>query len=220
MALVLLAAAPGAEAGRRGLRVDLGAWSEAQEIALGGGETCTAAGWDAQVPSPGPGPTVFWGWVWWEGLQFTTSAFEGLNSFYCQYSKPYTPGAFEEEYLNAAVFGPDEADLAAMIGANQDNAVHAARYSFLGDYPEFLYGRQWAFYFFPDGLTVVALHGAADGQATYEWIYDPNVGYLWQAATDFWDGGYFCFQNGAFLGDCVAPTPPPEEIFRNGFEPE
>lgn len=166
-----------------------------------------------------PGPTLFWGWVDWGSFRFTTSAFEGLNRFYCQYSKPWAPGAFEGEYLSAAVFGPDEADLAALIGPNEDNAVHAVRYSFVGDYPEILYGRQWTFYYFPDDLTVVALHGAADGEPTYEWIYDALSGYVWQAATDYWDGGYFCFQGGAYLGDCVAAPPPPEQIFQNGFEP-
>jgi len=166
-----------------------------------------------------PGPTLFWGWVNWNNYQFLTSAFEGLNSFYCQQSRPWTPGAYPEEYLNREILPADEADLANMIGSNTNNAVSAIRYSFLGDYPQFLYGRQWTFYFFPDGLTVVALYGPQDGQTTYEGIWDFNYpGYIWKADVNVWNGEYFCFRDGDYISDCVTPPPPPEEIFRDGFE--
>jgi hypothetical protein len=155
----------------------------------------------------------------WNGLQFTTSAFEGLNRFYCQSSRPYQPGLFPEEYLNESIFPADEADLAALIGSNTDNAVSALRYSFLGDYPGYLYGRQWTFYFFPDERTVVALHGVAENQATYEWIWDELDGlYVFSAQTDYWDGEYFCFDGRYYIGDCVTAPPPPEQIHQNGFE--
>lgn len=212
-----------AEAGRRGLRVDVGAWNTPQNIAYGGGfGACPEAGWDAEESNPGQTPTVYlyWGWVDWLGLEFRTSGFQGLDTFTCESSKSYTPGASPEEYLNAAIFPPDEADLAAMIGANTGNSVTAMRYSYLGPFGGGYYGRQWTFYFFPAGLTVVALHGAQDGQDTFEWIFDHTNGvYVWDALADGWSGEYLCFQDGFYVGDCVPPAPPPpEDIFINGFE--
>lgn len=217
---LLLLSISSAEAGRRGLRVDAGAWNAPQEISLGGGSgACPEAGWDAEVPIFEPGPTIFWGWVDWLGLEFRTSGFEGLSIFTCQTSKPYTPGAAPEEYLNQAIFPPDEADLAYMIGPNTDNAVTAIRYSWLGEFSGGYYGRQWTFYFFSSGGTIVALHGVLEGQETFEWIYDHENGeYVWRAEDSAWDGGYFCFQ-GFYYGDCVPPAPPPpEEVFWDSFE--
>jgi len=216
-----------AQAGRRGVRIDVGAWNPPEEISLGGGSgACPEAGWNAQVPVFEPGPTIFWGWVDWMGFEFRTSAFEGLDTFTCQTSKPYTPGADPSEYLNEAIFPDDEANLGTYIGANTDNAVHAIRYSFTGEFQGLVYGRQWTFYFFSDGETLVSLHGVLPGQTTYEWIYDhANLQYAWRAEDDpYWDGFYFCFYDngeGAFYysGTCeYAPPPPPEEIFISGFE--
>ncbi|HET6564864.1 MAG TPA: hypothetical protein VFG52_05580, partial [Xanthomonadales bacterium] len=97
-----------AQAGRRGVRVDLGAWNAPQDISLGGGEgACPEAGWNAEVPVFEPGPTIFWGWVFLGEQEFRTSGFEGLNTFKCQTSKPYTPGAQPDEYLNEATFPAD-----------------------------------------------------------------------------------------------------------------
>lgn len=220
-AMLLFACPTQSEAGRRGLRVDLGAWNEAHEIVLGAGNgACPEAGWDAEVPVFEPAPTILWGWVTWNDLEFRTSAFEGLNSFYCQTSRAYQPGALPEEYLNQAIFPADEADLGALIGDNEDNAVSALRYSFLGDHSGFpLYGRQWAFYFFPNQLTVVALHGVEDNQPTYEWIWDKlDLVYVFNAQINYWDGEYFCFDGRSYIGDCVTPPPPPEQMFLNGFE--
>ncbi len=215
-----------AQAGRRGVRVDAGAWNLPQEISLGGGSgACPEAGWDAEVPVFEPGPTIFWGWVDWMGLEFRTSGFQGLDTFTCQTSKPYTPGAQPEEYLNEASFPVDEAGLGAVIGDNTDNAVHAIRYSFTGESNGQIYGRQWTFYFFSNGDTVVALHGVQPAQATYEWIYDhANLQYVWRAEDDpYWDGEYFCFYDGGgysqFSGTCEpTPPPPPEYIFDDSFE--
>lgn len=216
-----------AQAGRRGVRVDAGAWNLPQEISLGGGSgACPEAGWDASAPVFEPGPTILWGWVNWLGLEFRTSGFEGLDTFTCQTSRPYTAGAQPDEYLNEQVFPVDEANLGAVIGANQDNAVQAIRYSFTGEFQGQVYGRQWTFYFFSNGDTVVALHGVLPGQDTFEWIYDHgSETYLWRAQDDpYWDGEYFCFtDNGAgapwYSGTCEpAPPPPPEYIFDDGFE--
>jgi hypothetical protein len=209
-----------AEAGRRGLRVDLGAWNAPAEISLGGGSgACPEAGWDAEVPVFEPGPTIFWGWVLWSDLRFVTSAFVGLSSFYCQTSRPYQPGASPDEYLNESIFPADEADLAAMIGNNADNAVTAIRYSFVGNPLGNAYGRQWAFYFFPGGRTVVALYGVEDDQQTYEYIWDTAAEiYVFNAQQHSWNGDYFCFDYGIYSGDCVTAPPPPEEIFADGFD--
>lgn len=215
-----------AQAGRRGVRVDIGAWNAPLEIELGGDEgACPESGWDAQVPVFEPGPTIFWGWVHWLGLEFRTSGFEGLDTFTCQTSKPYTPGAQPDEYLNEATFPEDEANLGAVIGDNTDNAVHAIRYSFTGEFQGQTYGRQWTFYFFDDGTVVVALHGVLPAQVTYEWIYDhTNSQYVWRAEDDpFWNGEYFCFYDyggwSAFNGTCEPePPPPPEYIFYDNFE--
>ena len=218
-----------AYAARRGVRVDLGAWNAPEVISLGGGlGACPEAGWDASVPVFDPGPTIFWGWVNWKDFEFRTSGFEGLDTFTCQTSKPYSPGADPGEYLNEAIFPADETDLGAYIGANTDNAVHAIRYSFTGEVPGQIYGRQWTFYFFSNGETVVSLHGVQPAQVTYEWIYDhANDQYAWRAEDDlYWDGQYFCFYDdgaGGFLfsGTCEpAPPPPPEDIYRDGFESE
>lgn len=214
-----------AHAGRRGVRVDLGAWNPPQEISLGAGSgACPEAGWNAEFPGFEPGPTIFWGWVTYNGIEFRTSGFEGLDTFTCQTSKPYTPGAQPDEYLNEATFPADEANLGAVIGENKNNAVHAIRYSFTGEYQGQIYGRQWTFYFFTFASeVVVALHGVQPGQTTYEWIYDHNYEqYLWRAQDDlYWDGEYFCFGGGLswYSGTCEpAPPPPPEYIFWDSFE--
>lgn len=219
--LIFLVAICDAEAGRRGLRIDLGAWNTQQPISLGGGSgACPEAAYDISIPIPGPGPSLGFGWVSWQDLQFMTSAFEGLDTFYCQTSKPYQQGASTDEYLNEGIFPADEEDLAAMIGANTNNAVTAIRYTFVNDPSSPTYGRQWTFYFFPDGLTVVALHGVLDNQVTYEWIFDHEASaYVFQAQFDFWDGGYFCFDGREYQGDCVPPAPqPPDEFFLDSFE--
>ncbi|MDZ4728880.1 MAG: hypothetical protein SH820_02945 [Xanthomonadales bacterium] len=131
------------------------------------------------------------------------------------------------EYLNSSTFPAEERDLAYWIGANTDNAVSAIRYSFLGQENNQLIGRQWAFYFFPNDLTVVALYGVPDDGATYlyESISDFSLGsteqdyLLWESVRDGFDGQYFCFQGKEFIGDCVPPAPPPpDEIFVDGFE--
>lgn len=219
--VMILVVATEAQAGRRALRVDQGAWNVPQPISLGGGTgACPEAGFDIDVPVFNPGPSIGYGWVDWMGFRFMTSGFDGLDTFYCQTSKQWTQGADPGEYLNEEIFPEDEADLAYAIGPNTDNAVTAVRYSFVDDYPQVTYGRQWTFYFFANGTTIVALHGVQDNQSTYEYIYDyDELAYVFRAETDYWDGGYFCFQGKWYYGDCVAPVPPPpEEYLIDGFE--
>lgn len=210
-------------AGRRGVRVDAGAWNAPQPIGYDlGGDTCPDAKYYAWFNSQ-LNKSFYYGEVHWpEGetrpdgkavlVQFVTSSFEGLTIFNCQTSRAYTPGAFPEEYLNESIFPPEEAWLGAMIGANTDNSVHATRYSWLGEYSGGYYGRQWVFYRFANGRTVVALYGSEEGQINYEWIWEYYYGtWLWKGEENpNWNGEYFCFQDGVFEGYC--------EIFRSGFE--
>jgi hypothetical protein len=211
-------------AGRRSIRIDIGAWYSPESIGYDlGGETCPDAMYIAWYNSI-LGKTYYQGDVRWPGghvrpdgyntqVQFVTSAFEGLNSFTCQSSRPYTPGAFPETYLNASILPADEAWLGKLIGDNHDNAAHATRYSFMGQGPGGYYGRQWVFYWFSNGRTVVALYGTQEGQATYEWIWDYSWEGIWLWRADEnpgWSGDYFCFQDGVFEGYC--------EVFRAGFE--
>lgn len=216
-----------AQAGRRGVRVDIGAWNPPQDIVLGGGSgACPEAGWRAEFLVQGSNDLYFWGSVDWMDFQFQTSAFVGLINMTCQTSKPFTPGAQPEEYLNEAIFPADEANLGAYIGANTDNAVHAIRYSFTGEGGEGIYGRQWTFYFFSHGEVIVSLHGVLPAQITYEWIYDhANDQYVWRAEDNlFWNGEYFCFYDYGtgtfqFSGTCEPQPPLPEEyIFDDSFE--
>lgn len=111
--------------------------------------------------------------------------------------------------------------------AHTDNAVHAIRYTFTGEHQGQSYGRQWTFYFFSNGETVVSLHDVPPEVIALDYIstYNQNV---WRAddGPPYWDGEYFCFyDNGAgdfvFSGTCEpAPPPPPEEILGDGFEGE
>lgn len=224
---LLLTAASDAMAGRRGLRIDLGSWSEEFPINEVPDECPGAVAWTS-LENP-----VYWGEVQWNFNQFVTSAFAQLNTFYCQYSKPYQPGLDTFEYLNSAIFQEEEPGLAQKIGSNTDNAITAVRYSFLGNYPEIpVYGRQWAFYFFPGDFTIVALYGVTQ-LPTYEWIwefYDGN--WVLRAQYEGFEGEYFCFDGHQFAGrwdgepvdepgpvsperGCVLP---PELMFHNGFE--
>jgi hypothetical protein len=221
LGIVLLFSATGADAGRRSIRIDFGAWGVAQTIDLWTNEsTCP---WDSGV-SGDPGNYLY-AFVYRNSVVFQTAQFYEPDSFtegYCQLSRPYQAGLATDEYLNKAAFPPEERDLAHMIGANTNNAVSAVRFSFLADTSSGLIGRQWAFYFFPDNLMVVGLYGVPDDGSTYpaEGIYDQIASeWVWRSTVDGFDGQYFCFQDGEYIGDCVPPAPPPpEEIFMNSFE--
>jgi len=210
-----------AQAGRRSIRIDLGAWLQPVSIPPYVGEstgTCSGAG---VYGSPNPPQ---YGWVSWNGYFFKTRSYSGepLDEFYCQKARLYSFSLDLSEYLNESVFPADEAGLAYMVGENTDNSVQATRYSFLDTSTAQATGRQWAFYFFPDDLTVVALHGVPDDGSTppSEGIYHlATAEWIWWSDTDGFSGQYFCFQGETYIGDCVGPPPPPpEEVFINGFE--
>jgi hypothetical protein len=227
LAAILMFSTGSAEAGRRSIRIDFGAWGPQYEIYPFEPDQNPMCPGAYVSGSPYFEPYYLLGSVGWNGLYFQTATFYGLNLniYYCQHSKPYQAFANPSEYLNSSTFPEEERDLAHWIGANTDNAVTAIRYSFLGYENSQLIGRQWAFYFFPDELTVVALYGVPDDGSTYpyESISDFSLEapdyLLWESVRDGFDGQYFCFQGKEYIGDCVPPAPPPpEEIFMNSFE--
>jgi hypothetical protein len=218
---------PQAEAGRRSIRIDFGAWHAAiafEPFVAPDNPDCPGAGVSG---SPFFEPLYQTGYVSWNSLYFQTATFDGLplDQFYCQHSRPYQPFLDVSEYLNSTSFSPAENDLAYWIGTNTDNAVSAIRYSYLGMENNEWIGRQWAFYFFPNDLTVVALYGVPDDGSTYpyesisDFTLPPEDYLLWESERDGFDGQYFCFQGREYIGDCVPPAPPPPEmIFLDSFE--
>lgn len=230
-ATALLLVVTTAEAGRRGVRIDFGAWGSSIAIApwVGSSDDCPGAGVFGEGDPNSP-PINHRGYIIWNNLYFQTATFfdPPLSQFYCQFSNPYSQlNSDPAFYLNEQSFPAEEQDLAHFIGPNTINAVTALRYSFLGFGSGGSFGRQWAFYFFPDELTVVALYGVPDDGSTYstESIIDlqlPSADdewLLWNSQRDGFGGQYFCFQGREYIGDCVPPAPPPPEIlFLDSFE--
>ena len=202
-----------AEAARRSLRVDFGAWDEAlpfEDFRCEGG---FKNGLD----------------IIWRGHQFSATAnTEFKEDTYCQVTSS----------LNEDVFGPDEDGLAAMIGSNDSEdlskRVTARRYTFLNQdrfsedpLPE---GFQWGFYFFPGDLTLATIYGEIPvGSNGFEPIIYNHYGTVWDSGTEGYDGEYFCFEGSLFIGtwDGVLSEPGAESrcelllgelIFDTGFE--
>lgn len=208
-----------AEAGRRSIRIDFDAWSD--EFAIGSGDC--------------PGSSAASDTIVWNGISFIGSSFSLYNVYeYCQTIATYEEFLGADEYLNEDIFFDDETGLAAKIGANQDEPfITAIRYTFLngGPFEEDTEGFQWAFYFFPNGVTLVTIYGEIpiDPDKFDPWITDGDK-IFWDALESGYDGEYFCFDNGEYAGlwdgsnvgtdpiaGCV-PPPKPENIFTDGFE--
>jgi len=172
-----------AEAARRSLRVDIGAWSEDYVI---GSENCPAT---AELESD----------VSWEGFRFAgdplrEDRFFYLVDSYCQTSLRYQPGMTDSEYLNAAIFFGDEAGLAAKVGTNTGNNVRAIRYAFLdADRSEGGDGYQYAFYFFGNDVTLVTVYGNWVSSSYVEVLMSGRDQLHWNGP---YDGEYFCFGSG------------------------
>jgi len=184
-----------AMAARRSLRIDFNAWSAAHDIT-----------------DPDFCPRYFAGSALIRGtLVFQNNQFPDpyLANAYCQdipnwnsFDDPPT-----DEYLNSEIFSPDEAGLAAKIGENRDpDPVTAERYTFLdGDeFDENTSGNQWAFYAFPNGVVLVALYGEApiqaEGYSPFIYRSPDSDDVIWEATTNGFDGQYFCFEFGEFIG--------------------
>lgn len=182
-------------AARRSLRIDFGAWGDARSFKFDNAfcpKHYSGSALDDYHYDPN------------QSLVFQNDVFPDpyTSWMYCQYTPDYEDGMDTFEYLNSEIFPPDEAGLAAKIGTNQDGSVGAVRYTFLNGDPfaESTTGYQWAFYEFPNFITIVALYGDLPVQAgdfspqIYLETYDPLTTELfWSAAADGFEGQYFCF---------------------------
>jgi hypothetical protein len=206
-ALALCALAADAFAARRGIRVDgFGdSWTLAEEF---GTANCPGAS-GASLTMTRIGITFI-------GHHNTLY----LTDTYCQNTRP---GSFSGDAMPL-----DEAGLAALIGDNDDDNVTAARYTYIdralfsGDEVGF----QWGFYHFAhNGVTIATLYGLDGITLTNTTSIRKGGTILWQAGSDGYDGEYFCFLNGNYLGEwsgvlgdgsaCLVPF---QSLFRNGFE--
>ncbi len=182
-------------AARRGLRIDFNAWSAAHAITS-----------SDHCPRYDSGSVLIRGDLVFQNPQSPTPY---AVNMYCQDIPNYSVGMETDEYLNSEVFSDDEAGLAAKIGPNQGSlvdSVTAERYTFL-DGDEFAAettGYQWAFYAFPGGVLIVALYSEISVQASG---FDPMIYHVsdennivWEASVNGFDGQYFCFDLGVFIG--------------------
>jgi hypothetical protein len=186
---------PDAVAARRGLRIDFNAWSNAYPITS-----------SDHCPRYDSGSVLTRGDLVFQNPQNPTPYAENM---YCQDIPNYSFGMATDEYLNSEVFPDEEAGLAAKVGPNQGSlvdSVTAERYTFLdGDEQvEGATGFQWAFYSFPDGVLIVALYTdlavQADGFDPVIYHASDEEDIVWEASVNGFDGQYFCFDLGVFIG--------------------
>lgn len=202
--LLCVAIATDAFGARRGVRIDFGTeWQG--EAAIG----------SAGCPGTTSGSTVLVrGGITWSGRDDDAHLFDA----YCQVSTP-------DQWGESSFFG-QEPGLASLVGPNDDNAVQATRYSFLdADRFDSPTGFQWIFYDFPNGVTFVGLYGLVETVLDNLSYIDAGDTFLWRG-TDGYDGEYFCFHDGAYVGTwagdigndpagCLAPL---QDVFSDGFE--
>ena len=184
--LLLFLALTDAQAGRRSLRVDFGAWTE-DGFAIGSADC--------------PGTTVSSSGVSWEGFRFEADPFvpdeQYLVDSYCQTVAQYEDGLQDFEYLNSEIFFDDETGLANKVGTNTGLfPVEAIRYTFLdGDRFEFeTQGYQFAFYFFPNGITLATVYGDWISSTAVDVTIHDGGQFIWNGP---YDGEYFCFRDDA-----------------------
>lgn len=187
---LLLLTSTDTQAARRSLRVDFGAWTEGG-FAIGSAD---CPGTDASSSD-----------VRWEGTTFKADPFvpheRYLVDSYCQTAARYQDGMEDFEYLNSATFFDDEAGLAAKVGPNTGpSPVEAIRYTYLnGDRfePE-TRGYQFAFYSFPNGVTLATIYGTWTSSTYIDvTIHDGNQ-FIWNGP---YDGEYFCFSSDNQYGE-------------------
>jgi len=212
LALCFVLAVPAVDAGvaRRAIRIDgFGAW---QELAIG------TAGC--------PGTSIDSTLVHWQDFVF--SGREDAAHLFDVYCQRPEPGTFTVNY-------GDELALGALIGENKDDRVTALRYSFLDEdrFGGEATGFQWLFMFFPHELTVVGLYGFENELLdARSYILRQQSGHgapapirLWDGAEDGYDGQYFCFEQGRYIGtwdgtlaDDSACSSKLQRIFHDRFE--
>ena len=178
------------EAARRAIRIEFNEWDEAQTIGSG---DCPG--------SDGHSTEVLWNGIRFSGAGSTVY----LTEAYCQHSFNYEGDEFgdwvNEDYFNQGFV--NEPGMADLFGSNDtEPLITAIRYTYLdGDRDEpGTNGFQWAFYFFPGDITIVALYGLTG-------ITLDNTSYIKKGGTSFWqgdvdgfDGEYFCFRNANYVG--------------------
>lgn len=143
---------------------------------------------------------------------------------YCQVAQPGT--LTQTNYTYA-----DEQGLAALFGDNPGDAITGIRYSMFDrerfDFETPPTGFQWAFYSFPAGVTFVALYGLESTALDDTSYVKLGANFVWKGS-DGYDGQYFCFGEGRYLGswngdldDTGSPCLRALSgiIFEDGFDP-
>jgi hypothetical protein len=179
LSIALMFVSAGAEANRRSVRVDAGAWDAFLPI--------TSPSCPLDLPGT---PRLLIGDLLFSGL----TGSDLLTGASCQYTRP-------AEYKGSAFAPGDEDGLAALLGPNADQAASAIRYTFADDIDVLAAPRafQWYQHQLP-GVVLASLHlsvggdtGAALDDSTH--LVDLGSGTrLWGAGSDGFDGEYFCFQ--------------------------
>lgn len=177
--LLFIMGAGDAFAQRRAIRVDLGEqWQDAPFAS----KACAGADLDRTV--------ILWNDHVFVGLD-DPSLLEGA---YCSASR----GA----RFSGSSLPSDEADLAALVGTNLDGAITARRFTFLNDPERYAatHGFQWMFVNFPNDFTIVGLYGLQRVKLDETTFVSERMNVLWNSVGDRFDGEYFCFDKGRFVG--------------------
>ena len=129
-------------------------------------------------------------------LGFTFSGRENAAHTAFAYCQTANPGTLTQANYT---YG-DETDLAALFGSDP-NAIAGIRYAFFDDDPfgGTPTGFQWAFYTFPNGVTVATLYGF-ETQTLDATSYINGPATVW-SGTDGYDGEYFCFRPNQYIGE-------------------
>ena len=216
LALVFLAAAFDAEAARRGLRIDFGDWTDGFTLGT------------VDCPGSSPGsPAVFW-----NGVEFNSGSTQGTYTVdeYCQQALEFDPDEPNNGHFNEnSLFFDDDEGLADKVGPNDDpnplNNVTANRYTFLDD-DSFVdpppMGYQWEYFFFPGNITLVRLNGEVPIGAGNDFLpyIDDGFEIIWEGAISGYDGEYWCFDNGLFVGTWDGEPAGSAPLAGCGFEME
>ena len=184
-----------ANAIRRSTRVDAGGWSDQKAFGSSDCPGTLALSGNAAASLP-----LDWGSYRFHGNGDTAYTY----NMYCQYTLPGEFNSSSMEFLD-----PPEPALRSLVGANTNDAVTGIRYTWMT--ADFLFGGpsfQWAFFSFPNGVTIVALYGLLDMDPfpPEPLVLDGSTAIkqgtatLWSAAGNSFDGEYFCFLDGEFAG--------------------
>lgn len=181
--VALASAAIDSHAARRAVRIDGFADTWTVQLAMG----------SADCPGTTAGATAADTLI--QRLGFTFSGRENAAHTAFAYCQTANPGTLTQANYT---YG-DEADLATLFGSDP-NAISGIRYSFFDDDPfgGTPTGFQWAFYTFPNGVTVTALYGF-ETQALDATSYINGPASVW-SGTDGYDGEYFCFRPNQYIG--------------------